>query len=140
MFVGKNGVGLWQDEEIQALLSKFLKRKCPVIPTVLASAKEKPELPWTLENRHWVDFRVAEPDPLKQLVFGIRGQRASEQSHSPRSKNPPPSPEADNVPGLIPHKEKLPIEIRLPGKSVDEFSPEERDSILAAIYSLLKVS
>jgi eukaryotic-like serine/threonine-protein kinase len=140
VFVGKNGVGLWQDEEIQALLSKFLKRKCPVIPTVLASAKEKPELPWTLENRHWVDFRVPEPDPLKQLIFGIRGQRTGEQPHSPRSKNPPPSPEANNVLGLVPHKEKVPIEIRLPGKSVDEFSPEERDSILGAIYSLLKVS
>jgi hypothetical protein len=35
VFVGKSGVGPWQDEEIQALLSQFVKRKCPVIPTVL---------------------------------------------------------------------------------------------------------
>jgi hypothetical protein len=31
------------------------------------------------------------------------------------------------------------IEIRLPGKNIDEFSAEERDSLLAGLYSLLKV-
>ena len=38
VFVGDSGIGPWQDEEIQALLSQFMKRKCPVIPTVLANA------------------------------------------------------------------------------------------------------
>jgi hypothetical protein len=31
--------GPWQNQEIQALLSQFVKRQCPVIPTVLPSAK-----------------------------------------------------------------------------------------------------
>ena len=69
VFVGRNGIGPWQDEEIQALISEFMRRKCPVIPTVLLGATKTPELPWTLRNRHRVDFRVSEPDPLKQLIW-----------------------------------------------------------------------
>ncbi len=76
VFVGKNGIGPWQDEEIQAFLSEFMRRKCPVIPTVLAEATKTPELPWTLRNRHQVDFRVSEPDPLKQLIWGITGVKS----------------------------------------------------------------
>src|ERR1700680_4017820 len=76
VFVGKNGIGPWQDEEIQAFLSEFMRRKCPVIPTVLADATKTPELPWTLRNRHWVDFRASEPNPLKQLIWGITGVKS----------------------------------------------------------------
>jgi hypothetical protein len=75
VFVGNSGIGPWQDEEIQALLSQFVDQKCPVIPTILASATTTPELPWTLKNRHHVDFRVSDPDPLKQLIWGITGQK-----------------------------------------------------------------
>ena len=32
-------------------------------------------MPWTLKNRHHVDFRVSDPDPLKQLIWGITRQR-----------------------------------------------------------------
>jgi hypothetical protein len=35
VFVGGSGVGPWQNQEIQALLSQFVKRHCPVIPVVL---------------------------------------------------------------------------------------------------------
>jgi hypothetical protein len=76
VFVGENGIGPWQDEEIQAFLSEFMSRKCPVIPTVLADATKTPELPWTLRNRSWVDFRVSEPDPLEQLIWGITGVKS----------------------------------------------------------------
>ena len=58
VFIGKNGIGPWQDEEIQAFLSEFMLRGCPVIPTVLVDTIKMPELPWTLRNRHWVDFRA----------------------------------------------------------------------------------
>ena len=75
VFVGNGGIGPWQNEEIQAFLNEFIDRKCPVIPTILASAKTTPELPWTLKNRHRVDFRLVDPDPLKQLVWGITGQK-----------------------------------------------------------------
>jgi hypothetical protein len=74
VFVGNSGIGPWQNEEIQAFLSQFIERKCPVIPTILGSATT-PELPWTLKNRHSVDFRVSDPDPLKQLIWGITRQK-----------------------------------------------------------------
>jgi hypothetical protein len=73
--VGNSGIGPWQNEEIQAFLSQFIERKCPVIPTILGSATTTPELPWTLKNRHRVDFRVSDPDPLKQLIWGITRQK-----------------------------------------------------------------
>jgi hypothetical protein len=44
IFVGESGLGPWQDQEIQALLSQFVKREYPVIPVVLPSAKTKPDL------------------------------------------------------------------------------------------------
>jgi hypothetical protein len=34
VFVGENGLGPWQNEEIQAFLSQFMERKSPVIPAV----------------------------------------------------------------------------------------------------------
>jgi hypothetical protein len=75
VFVGNSGIGPWQSEEIQAFLSQFIERKCPVIPTILGSATTTPELPWTLKNRHRVDFRLSDPDPLKQLIWGITRQK-----------------------------------------------------------------
>src|SRR4029077_5339326 len=39
VFVGESGLGPWQNQEMQALLSQFVKRECPVIPVVLPSAK-----------------------------------------------------------------------------------------------------
>ena len=58
VFVGGSGLGPWQNQEIQAFLNQFVKRECPVIPVVLRSAETTPDLPWTLESFHYVDFRV----------------------------------------------------------------------------------
>jgi hypothetical protein len=56
VFVGENGVGPWQNQEIQALLSQFVKRECPVIPVVLPSANTTPDLPWTPANLNLCGF------------------------------------------------------------------------------------
>jgi hypothetical protein len=85
VFVGKSGLGPWQDQEIQALLNQFVKRKCPVIPVVLPSAKTTPDLPWTLGNLHWVDFRT-DAQPLKRLIWGITGQKPNELGNLPDSQ------------------------------------------------------
>jgi formylglycine-generating enzyme required for sulfatase activity len=77
VFVGQQGLGPWQSEEIYAFLQEFISRKCPVIPVMLADAPEQPKLPIFLRNRHWVDFRLQAPDPLVQLVWGITGLRPS---------------------------------------------------------------
>jgi hypothetical protein len=69
----KQGLGPWQSEEVYAFLQEFMRRKCPVIPVMLPDAPQQPRLPIFLKNCHWVDFRLAEPDPLVQLVWGITG-------------------------------------------------------------------
>ena len=88
IFVGASGVGPWQNQEIQNLMSQFVKRECPVIPVVLPSAKTTPDLPWTLENLNYVDFRVPYPDPLQQLIWGITGEKPAALSNVPTLEKP----------------------------------------------------
>jgi hypothetical protein len=75
VFVGKRGIGPWQQQEVGALLNKFVRRRCPVIPVLLESAPRKPKLPLFLENMTWVDFRVEDPNPLQRLLWGVTGKR-----------------------------------------------------------------
>jgi hypothetical protein len=74
VFVGADGVGPWQSEEIGGFLSACVRRGIPVIPVVLPNAPETPELPPFLAERTWVDFRKSEPNPLDRLLFGISGR------------------------------------------------------------------
>jgi hypothetical protein len=77
-FIGENGIGPWQNEEIEALLQQFRNRGCTVIPVLLQTAPSNPEMPLFLGNRRWVDFRQLDPNPLDLLIAGIKGE-------SPRS-------------------------------------------------------
>jgi nucleotide-binding universal stress UspA family protein len=74
VFVGKNGRGPWQDMELEAFIREFVSRNCPVIPVVLADAPDKPQLPIFLRGMTWVDFRKQNPDPMRQLIWGIEGK------------------------------------------------------------------
>lgn len=73
VFVGNDGIGPWQQMEVEAFLREFVKRGCPVIPVVLSSAPKKPALPLFLNGMTWVDFRIQDPTPLKRLLWGITG-------------------------------------------------------------------
>jgi TIR domain-containing protein/NACHT domain-containing protein len=88
VFVGESGLGPWQNQELQAFLSEFAERQCPIIPVILPSVTGPPMLPWPLENRHWVDFRETRVDPLRQLIWGITGEKPAELSHVPDSEQP----------------------------------------------------
>jgi hypothetical protein len=151
VFVGQSGVGPWQSEEIQAFLSEFMTRKSPVIPTILPDAANPPELPWTLCNRHRVDFRESEPDPLRQLIWGITGfkslvteslvpgeesvsrARFSESRHHPPLAQTPDQDQAAQlgilrrrvkeywVEGVLRHSLYNEVLIALGKKQVDEF-------------------
>ena len=79
VFIGKSGLGPWQNVEMKAFIRQFVKRGCPVIPVVLKDATKKPKLPPFLEGMTWVDFRKDEPDPFDQLVWGITGERPHER-------------------------------------------------------------
>jgi small GTP-binding protein len=75
VFVGSDGLGPWQQHEIDAFLREFVKRGCPIIPVLLADAPKKPKLPIFLRGMTWVDFRKQDPGPLSQLIWGITGKR-----------------------------------------------------------------
>jgi hypothetical protein len=93
VLVGESGVGPWQDQEIQGLLSQFMERRCPIIPVILPSVKTTPKLPWPLANLHRADFRESQVDPLKQLIWGITGEEPAELSQEPDSWKPVTVPE-----------------------------------------------
>jgi hypothetical protein len=72
--VGNSGIGPWQDLEIRAFLSEFVRRGIPVIPVILASAKSVPELPLFLREMTWVDLRKDSNSGLVRLVDAIRNR------------------------------------------------------------------
>lgn len=75
VFVGEDGIGPWQRQEMDAFLREFANRGCPVIPVLLKYAPSEPKLPLFLRGITWVDFRKQEPNPLRQLIWGITGER-----------------------------------------------------------------
>jgi hypothetical protein len=77
VFVGRDGIGPWQHETLEAFLSEFARRECPVIPVLLPDVPQEPKLPPFLRNRTWVDFRQQVPNPMELLIWGITGKRKS---------------------------------------------------------------
>lgn len=75
VFIGASGISPWHQQEMRGFLSEFADRQVPVIPVLLPDAPKQPELPLFLRQMTWVDFRVADPDPLERLLWGITGQR-----------------------------------------------------------------
>jgi len=75
VFLGAYGLGEWQKEEGWAMLSRFKKRECPVIPVFLASAPGDAEFTAFIYSRTAVDFRRSDPDPLERLIWGITGKK-----------------------------------------------------------------
>lgn len=74
IFVGAQGIGPWQRQEIQAFLREFAERRCPVIPVILPETTQPPAFPVFLHALQWVDFRERDPDPITQLIWGITGE------------------------------------------------------------------
>lgn len=71
VFVGREGCGPWQAEEIDVFLHEAVSRKLPVIPAILPTCRSEPDLPLFLRSYHWVDFRSNDPDPIDQIRKGI---------------------------------------------------------------------
>ena len=106
VFVGEDGFGPWQKQEIYAFLSEFVNRDCPVIPVLLPNAPTKPELPVFLRQFTWVDFRISDPDPMYQLRWGITGKK-------PQLINSAPSPSLQISQSPSSFIETLPGDIKL---------------------------
>lgn len=78
VFIGKKGIGPWQNREIYAFIQQFVKRHCPVIPVILPACKGNPAIPVFLNAMTHVDFRESDPEPLAQLIWGIKGSKIIE--------------------------------------------------------------
>ena len=75
VFVGRAGIGPWQEEELNGFLREFVARKSPVIPLLLSDAPNSPTLPVFLNSRTYVDFRAGAAEALDRLIWGITGVR-----------------------------------------------------------------
>lgn len=89
VLIGKDGIGPWENEEMQGALILAVKDKRPVIPVVLPDAPSCPELPLFLTNRTWVDLRPSITDVhLDKLVWGITGTKPKSRAKAPVSTAP----------------------------------------------------
>jgi tetratricopeptide (TPR) repeat protein len=75
VFVAADGIGPWQDREVDVILDEMVRRDGRVIPVLLPGCPAKPELPLLLRSFHWVDFRDDEPEAILSLVRGILGSK-----------------------------------------------------------------
>ena len=76
VIVGKDGLGPWEQPEMQACLNEFVNRKLPVIPVLLPGAAKIPDLPLFLQAFTWVDLRNGlKNDGLDRLEWGITGKK-----------------------------------------------------------------
>jgi TIR domain-containing protein/NNMT/PNMT/TEMT family protein len=74
VIVGPQGVGPWQNQELNAFIRQFIRRRCPVVPVLLPGARRL-NLPVFLDGLTWVDLTMTEPDPLDLLYWGITGRQ-----------------------------------------------------------------
>ena len=75
VLIGGDGLGPWEAPEMRACLSQCVERGIPVIPVLLPSAPQEPELPLFLKQFTWVDFRGGwTEESLGRLVWGITGK------------------------------------------------------------------
>ncbi|MEB3192138.1 MAG: toll/interleukin-1 receptor domain-containing protein [Snowella sp.] len=72
VFVGKNGLGPWQENEIRVFLSEFFNRGCPVIPVILPDAPSVPKLPIFLKQMTWVDLRKDFHGGISRLANAVK--------------------------------------------------------------------
>lgn len=82
IFVGESGFGPWQDVEMRAFISEFVRRRCPVIPVILEGCVSVPQLPLFMQQFTWVDFRKNDPSPIDMLVWGITGVKPEAQARA----------------------------------------------------------
>ncbi len=83
VLIGKDGLGPWEDEEMQAALVLAVRDKRPCIPVLLPGASAKPELPMFLGNRTWVDLCAGfNEQGLAKLIWGITGNKPNRIARS----------------------------------------------------------
>jgi len=76
VFVGKAGLGPWQDLETRASLNRSTEEELAVIPVLLPGCPAPQSLPPFLKTLTWVDLRKGlTARGIARLVWGITGER-----------------------------------------------------------------
>lgn len=72
IIVGDSGLGPWQNIERRAFITEFLQRGCKVVPVLVGSPSQPPELPLFLKQFMWVDLRNDDGRNLAKLFPALR--------------------------------------------------------------------
>jgi predicted ATP-binding protein involved in virulence len=89
VFIGKSGMGHWQDMEQKAFIQQFVNRKCPVIPVILEDCIKDQEVPSFLKGMTIVDFRKKNSDPMIRLIWGITGNKLNNNGFTKQQTSNP---------------------------------------------------
>lgn len=96
VLVGGQGMGPWQDQEVQFALNLAVRDRRAVIPVLLPGAPDGGDLPAGLAIRTWVDLR---PDANGQdsaafdrLIWGITGVKPGRSAEGETPAPPAPRP------------------------------------------------
>ncbi len=86
VLIGPDGVGPWEQEEMEGALQLAVRYKQPIIPTLLPGCQKRPELPSLfLGNRTWVDLSGGYTDAcIAKLIWGITGKKPDSSSEPPK--------------------------------------------------------
>ena len=80
VFIGKHGLGKWQEREINAFFPLSVQEGRPIIPVRLEGYSE--ELPPFLNAPMWIDFNKYESvEALLRLIWGITGKKPLDESN-----------------------------------------------------------
>jgi hypothetical protein len=82
VFVGQDGLGNWQEEEVQLLLDTCKKADKPLFLALLPGVDDNdipPELGF-LKQKHWVSFNNGRNKALHEIESGVRGTPAAPYS------------------------------------------------------------
>ncbi len=104
VLVGADGIGPWEDEEMQGALRLAVKDKRPVIPVLLPGCPDAPNLPMFLGNRTYVDLRAGfTEEALGKLLWGITGKKPKRKNSGEQNSIPPEIPKHKTANGPSHH-------------------------------------
>ena len=77
IFLGKDGLGRWEELELRAFMAECVERNVPVIPVLLPGGKMPASVRPFLSQLQLVEFAkdINEDKPFSDLVWGITGDR-----------------------------------------------------------------
>jgi hypothetical protein len=77
IFIGKNGLGRWQNWELKSFFSKLVNDSIPIIPVLLPGVESIPADLIFLKELNWVKFSDGLEDSaaIDNLIWGITGKR-----------------------------------------------------------------